>query len=214
MVAEDPPQGPPTAGPPRLRQWLVIGAVGVAFAFVAAAHLPDGIKFPGVLTIGLGAVAGWGWGRFGQALEISGRRFLVPVVFTGLLIAELLGAWKHHQDRAEHLREKWQGLRNDPIALAVRDALAQEPENETPEARRERLQRLAEFDERESLRERRLEFHGYLVSRMERLKNRPLTTGYWPEIVWGAEILLGSALGTFLAIAGLRRSAPVSDEAH
>ena len=202
---------PPDATPhPRagILQWLAIGIAGAGFAFVASAHLPDGIKFPGVLTMGLGALVGWGWGQLGKSLEISPSKGLAVIVWIVLAGAELLGTWKHHQDRADYLRVKWQALQNDPIALVVRDALTQEPENETVEARKERLQRLADLDESDAIRARRLEFRGYLKSRMERLKIRALTIGMWPEIVWGIEVLLGSTLGAWLALAVLRQRLP------
>jgi hypothetical protein len=199
---------PPDSPPPNRTEtgkWLAIGIAGAAFAFVAAAHLPDAVRFPGVLTVGLAVAVGWGWGRLGQSLGISPNKVFVPIVWLALLGAELLGAWKTHQDRAEYLRVKWQVLQNDPIVVAVREQLTQEPEHEPFEARQERLRRLADMNEKDALRARRLEFHGYLTSRMERLKIRVLATGYWPEIVWSVELLAGCTLGTYLAIMALKQ---------
>ncbi|MBI3865013.1 MAG: hypothetical protein HY290_24325 [Planctomycetia bacterium] len=204
MAAVPPP--PTAVQSPRAAfiQWLIIGTAGVGFVFVAATHLPDGIKLPGVLTVGLGAAAGWGWGRFGRSLEI-GRSALVPViVFVAIAAAELLATWKQHEDRAADLGKKWLPHINNPIAVEVREQLERAPEGETAEQREARLKQLADMDRADARRLERLEFRGYLTSRMERLTPERLRTQPWPWIVWAAEILLGSAAGAWLAFGQMR----------
>lgn len=205
MTAESSPQQESQPGErSAFVQWLVIGIAGVAFAFVAAVHLPDACKLPGVLTVGLGAAAGWAWGRFGQSMRIAPDKFAAAIVWSAIAGAELLGAWKSHQDRAAVKRQKFQPLWNDPIAIAIRDQLQQEPENETSEHRDFRLQQLAKLNQDDATRLQQLEFHAYLAGRVERLKLRSLASPPWPELIWGAEILLGSTLGTWLAISALQ----------
>jgi hypothetical protein len=190
-------------------QWLVIGVAGVAFVFVATVHLPDAMKLPGVLTVGLGAAAGWAWGKFGQSMRIAPDRFAAAIVWSAIAGAELLGAWKSHHDRAAVKREKFQPLWNDPIAIAIRARLQEEPEDETPEHRDFRLQQLAKLNQDDATRLQKLEFHAYLASRVERLKIRSLASPPWPELIWGSEIFLGSTLGAWLATSALQtRPAP------
>ena len=210
MTADPTPQQDSLSGArSALVQWLVIGVAGVAFTFVAAVHLPDAIKLPGVLTVGLGAAAGWAWGKFGQSMQISSNKMVTVIVWTTIAVAELLGAWKSHQDRAAVKRQKFQPLWNDPIAIAIRERLQEEPESETPEHRDFRLQQLAKLNQDDATRLQQLEFHAYLASRIERLKIRSLASSPWPELIWGTEILLGSTLGAWLAISALQtRPAP------
>lgn len=210
MSADSPSPTQPDAQGSRaaLIQWLVIGVAGVGFVFVASAHLPDGIKLPGVLTVGLGAAAGWGWGRFGRSLRIAPNGVVAIIVWCAIAGAEVLGAWKNHHDRAEYLREKWQALLNGPVAQGQRDALAQEPENESAEDREKRLKQLADLERADAPRWQRLEFHGYLSSRMERLKIRALLPYPRPELVWAAEVILGSTLGAWLTMSALRPPGP------
>jgi hypothetical protein len=191
-------------------QWLVIGAAGVAFAFVASVHLPDAIKLPGVLTIGLGGVAGWGWGRFGQSMHIAPSRFVAVVIWIAIAGAELLGGWKSHQDRATDKTRKLEPILNDPIAIAIRETLQREPENETPDLRDFRLQQLAKMDQDDATRLKQLEFHAYLASRIDRLKNHTLKSYPWPELIWGIEILCGSTLGAWLAVSILQTRPPAT----
>jgi hypothetical protein len=191
-----------------LLQWIAIGIAGVGFAFVAAVHVPDQYKFPGVLTIGLAVAAGWGWGRFGRSLAIEPRWTLALLVAGTIAGAEILATWKDHQDRAAYLRGKWEARVNDPIALALKSDLARDRDNEGPEEKSQRLQQLAELERADAIRWQRLEFHGYLTSRMERTKMRALEQARWPEIVWGIEVFLGSVLGAWLALTMLQSPAP------
>ncbi len=191
-------------------QWLVIGTAGVAFAFVAAVHLPDAIKLPGVLTVGLGAAAGWAWGRFGQSLDMIPHRSAAVFVWIAIAGAELLGGWKSHQDRATDKMRKLEPILNDPIAFAIRETLQKVPENETPEHRDFRLQQLAKLNQDDATRLKQLEFHAYLASRVERLKNHTLKSYPWPELIWGIEILLGSTLGAWLAMSTLQTRPPTT----
>jgi hypothetical protein len=210
MASQSPPQAG-LAGPrSAFIQWLVIGVAGVTFLFVASAHLPDSIKLPGVLTIGLGIAAGWAWGLLGKSMHIAPNRLIAVIVGIAIAGAELLSAWKSHQDRAEYLNRKWQPLQNDPIAQAVRESLSQERDHETPSEREQRLKKLAELDGADAIRWKRLKFRGYLASRMERLKIRALMPAPWPELVWGIEILLGSALGAWLAVSVMQARPPQS----
>jgi hypothetical protein len=212
MPSDLPPQESLSGSRAVFIQWLVIGVAGVAFVFVASAHLPDTIKLPGVLTVGLGLAAGWVWGRLGQSLHLPIRRFLFVVVWFTIAGAEILGSWKNHQDRAEYLQEKWQPLVNDPVAQAVRESLSQDRDDESPEDREMRMKQLAKLDQADAIRWRRLEFHGYLASRVVRLNIRGLTSAPWPELIWGTEILLGSALGTWLGMSVLQTRSPPSSK--
>jgi hypothetical protein len=193
-------------------QWIAIGVAGVGFFAVAAVHIPDQYKFPGVLTVGLGLAAGWGWGRFGRSLQIEPRRTIAVIVGFTIAGAELLGTWKDHQDRAVYLRGKWEARVNDPIAVALKADLARDREGQTAQEKEQRLQQLAEMEQADALRWGRLEFHGYLASRMERTGIRALQQGSWPEVVWGVEVLLGSALGAWLALIVLQGNSPRTDD--
>jgi hypothetical protein len=204
MSAESPQPQQPNAPSVPWFQWLVLGIAGVAFVFVASVHLPDALKIPGFLTVGLGAAAGWGWGRLGQSQGITPSRWIAVVVWSTLAAAELLAAWKSHTDQAEFLRNKWRPIMNNPVVVGYRESLVQEPENESPDEREARLQQLAELDEGDSKRLKRLEFRGYLASRFERFKSHALTTDPWPLLIWLIEVLAGSTIGAWLALSALR----------
>src|SRR4051812_27272075 len=51
--------------------WLVVGVLGVLAIFVASVFLPDTVKIPGVFAVVIAALAGWGLGHWGMAMNIQ-----------------------------------------------------------------------------------------------------------------------------------------------
>jgi hypothetical protein len=191
-------------------QWLVTGAAGVALLFVVAEQLPQRLKLFVFFPLVVESFAAWGLGRWGARLSIrSGSLFLVS---SGLIIAAagLLIAVKTHRDgvRTMMSQKYWQQP-PDPVSAKFKEFVQTEPENETPEAREQRLAVLAAIERGEAMHiEQRdyLTFYGYLANRIPKAWGK--WSYPWPAVFWFAEILVGSSLGAWLARWTLRAALP------
>jgi hypothetical protein len=172
--------------------------------------LPETFRPAGLLSIALGAVAGWGLGQWGAALQI--RPNLVVALGAGLIVlaGQILAAAETHRDGVRKMRasKAWQDP-VDPISAKFKEFLEREPEDESPKARQERLATLAAVERGEAMHKERLEyltFHGYLASRIPKQWGK--WSSPWPVVFWGAEVVLSSTLGAWLAVRTLRMAKP------
>jgi hypothetical protein len=203
LPSEGTPAGILPNAPPAFFPWYMIGIAGSAFLFVAATHLPDQLKFPVISTVGLALLAGWGCGRLGRSWRIPFRQRHLVVIGITLVGAQLLAAWKTHQDRVRFLKEKWEKTLSDPMSEAIRQNLTTPVDGETAEQRTQRLDLLQKFEADEAAAQvaqaRRLQFTTFLAGRMERSGFAALTRAPWPLVVWCGEVLVGAVLGALLA---------------
>lgn len=194
-------------------RWLIVGAAGVALLFVVSAHFPEAVKIPGLFAVALGAIAGWGLGRWGAAMGLTPGAAVAIAAGVAIAGGEGLAAAKTQRDRARYLRAqpKWQESPRDPVTDHLREYLAQNPGG-APAKDREVLEQMrADFETGEARRRERLEFltfYGYLTHRIPKDWGR--WSYPWPAIFWGAEVLLGSVLGAWLTLQALSESAPQS----
>jgi hypothetical protein len=214
--ARNSPTVPPSAGSRDLAGWLLIGAIGVGFLFLAAVYAPQRVKLPLISPLVLGAVAGWGLGA------LAGGRKALPAVFVIAASVCLIAAGEFGRTVETYRRElpalRRQieiNLQHHDIAdrldetLLEPDAVAQTPEGAGLSLDRSAVERAARLraDERAQL-ERLATFAGYLEHRIPPQWGR--WPAPWPEIFWGAEILLASTLGAFIATRNLRCSVRAS----
>lgn len=192
--------------------WFLIGAIGVAALFLAFVHAPQRIKLPLLSPLVLGVLAGWGLGAWARARQVAAPR-LILVASALLIVAGELGmAFETHRLGAPAIRTEMnrRKLEQAPLADQIEQAMIDEADDEAKrdqlrnESESARRRRREEFDRQQRL----LTFAGYLESRIPTQWGRwPLP---WPELFWGAEIVLSSVLGAWIA----RRcvQSPVSGE--
>lgn len=197
-------------------QWLVIGAAGVALVFVIAVEVPQRFKKPVLFFVGLESVAAWGLGRWGAARGIPPTKRFAIAVAAILAASSVLMSIKTHRDGVKAMRaqKQWQASTGDPISENFKQFLLTVPEGETEQERARRLEMLADVERGEAMRRERLEyltFSGYLSSRVP--KEWGKWNPPWPAVFWGAEILLGSTLGAWIALWTLRSQSPLQTHA-
>ena len=182
-------------------QWLVTGSAGVALLFVVAEQFPQRLKLFVFFPLAVAMLAAWGLGRWGAWLSIrSSGLFLVS---SGLIIAaaNLLTAVKTHRDGVRTmLGQKFWQQPLDPVSAKFKEFVQTEPDDETPEAREQRLAVLAAIERGETVhKEQRdyLTFYGYLANRIPKAWGK--WTYPWPAVFWIAEVLFGSSMGAWLA---------------
>jgi hypothetical protein len=191
-------------------QWLVTGAAGVALLFVIAEQVPQRLKLFVFFPLAVENLAAWGLGRWGARFSIrSGRLFLVS---SGLVIAgaSLLVAIKTHREGVRTmLSQKYWQQPLDPVSANFKEFVQAEPEDETPEARKQRLAVLAAIERGEAMhKEQRdyLTFYGYLANRIPKAWGK--WSHPWPAVFWIGEVLVGSSLGAWVALWTLRSAYP------
>jgi hypothetical protein len=191
-------------------QWLLVGAAGAALWFVVAEQAPQRIKLFVFFPILVESLAAWGLGRWGAYRSVrAGGLFLLS---SGLIIAacHLLTAVKTHRDgvRTMLAQKRWQQP-VDPVSAKFKEFVETAPEDESPEAREQRLAVLAAIERGEAMhKEQRdyLTFYGFLANRIPKEWGRwPYP---WPAVFWGAEVLIGSTVGAWLAWWTLRAASP------
>ena len=191
--------------------WMMVGAAGVALLFVVAEQLPQRFKVPVFFMMGLETAAAWGLGRWGVARMIRPTMWFALAVWGLLAGSFVLMAVKTHRDGVKIMRaqKQWQESPGDPISENLKQFLMQEPEGESDQDRERRLEMLADVERGEAMRKQRLEyltFYGYLSNRIP--KEWGKWRFPWPAVFWGAEILLGSTWGAWLALWTLRAGSP------
>jgi len=154
--------------------------------FVLSVHLPETIKIPGLFTIGVGLLAGWGLGRWGIAQKIAPTVLVAIVAGLAIVAGDALATLKAYRDWVAYEENpKWDS--NNPFVEMTRESLGEE-------IRQARLQRLT--------------LSRFLASRVRwrgRIVKWPTP---WPAVLWGAEALLAGSLGGWLALKTLRGGTP------
>jgi hypothetical protein len=204
------PKGEPSAG----RQffgWLVVGIAGVGLLFVASVHFPDTIKVPGLFAVGLAAVAGFGLGHWGTAMNIRPTAAVAIAAWLAIAGGEVIATIKTNSDRVAYLRtqREWQDLTGHPIEEALKRSLDEQPAAQSEEQKRRQQEIRDQIEFGESYRRERLErltFYGFLKERIPKAWGK--WTYPWPAVFWGAEIIVGSTLGAWLMLFTLRNAAP------
>lgn len=208
-MTADPPLPSPSRLPASRREfalWLGLGAAGVWLLFLASVQVPQELKPAGLYTVALGGAAGWGLGRWTSVRNI--RPSAGAIALIGLVVAagEVLASVRAYQIviAAERRQAKSKTMPIDPVTENLRRFLAEEPADETADARQFRQEKQAELqrnDERHraeaAAQQKHRTFYGYLVNRIPRQWGR--WPDPWPAIFWSAEILAGSILGAWLA---------------
>jgi hypothetical protein len=192
--------------------WLLIGAIGVGFLFLAAVYAPQRVKLPLISPLVLGAAAGWGLGALAAGRKALHAVFVIAASVCLIAAGEIGRTVETYRRELPALRRQIEkNLQHHDIAdrldetLLEPDADAETPEGSGLSLDRSAVERAARLraDERAQL-ERLVTFAGYLENRI------PPQWGHWPapwpEIFWGAEILLAGTLGAFVAARNLRRS--------
>jgi hypothetical protein len=102
-------------------------------------------------------------------------------------------------------QKRWQEFPDDMVTLSVNKYLSEEPEDESEPDREMRRETRAAVERTEALRRQKLEyltFYGYLAHRIPKQWGR--WSSPWPAVFWVVEVVLGSALGGWLALVTLR----------
>jgi hypothetical protein len=197
--------------------WLALGTVGVAIFFTASVHTPLEWKVLGVYPVVLGALAGWGLGQWAAVRKLRASALIIGLVWLLIVAGEVLAAAQTYRARIKPERSELkpeQLLDRDMVNEAERQYFSSEPEGLSEEGRvrwreaRESFER-GEQRRREATEARRLHrsFYGYLANRIPEKKWGQWSYP-WPAVFWGAEVLLGSTLGAWLAFLTLRSGSP------
>lgn len=207
--------------PANFAVWLIGSAVGIGLLAAAATHLPVQIRKPLLLPLAFGAVSGWASGRFAHGLQAA--RPAVVAVLTGLLVAGgiILIARQIHLAQSAEVRQAIakRGLEKDPLVEKFERFLADAPEKETADERRQREEMRKEVEdsrrrrEDQTARERELlTFSGYLRQRVPRAWGE--WSAPWPIAFWVVELIAGASMGAWLAGREVRRPMmdPVSEK--
>src|SRR5437899_2663980 len=71
IMSDEPSVSPSNASPAgtsaNFAVWLAVGAVAVWLLFLVYAEVPEKLKRPGLSAVVLGAISGWGMGRWAVA---------------------------------------------------------------------------------------------------------------------------------------------------
>lgn len=171
----------------RIGQWLLASTGAVAGLAVLAVHAPNRIKLLGLFAVAIGFLEGYGIGQFAQHGRVPSRRLVGLAAFAIIVAGQIGATWEAHRLYDRTLREQY---RADPTALFA-GRVGFEPGSAMAEilqeTRRERAERLDR-----------------LTSLSAYLKHRVSAVGSWsqpwPAVLWGAEILIAGAAGTWIAL--------------
>ena len=191
-------------------RWLVVGIPAVGLLFVVAVHFTDSIKVPALVPVGLAALAGWGLGRWGTAMNILPGAAVAIAAWLTIAGGEVISTLKANRDRVAYLRTqpKYQDQPDD-IIEGLKRALDAAPPilNDQDRRQREKIRddiEQGELKHREWLAE--LTFYGFLQSQIPKAWGKWAYP--WPALFWLAEIMVGSTLGAWLTLLTLRNSSP------
>lgn len=190
--------------------WLVVGIAGVGLLFVGSVHLPDTIKVPGLFPVILALIAGFGLGFLGNSMQIRPAATIAVLAWMTIAGGEVVSTVKTNRDRVSYLRtlREWQDLSGNSIEEAFRRAL-EEPSSRTEESKKRDQETREQLEFGETYRKERLSrltFYGFLKERIPKAWGK--WSYPWPAVLWGAEVVIGSTLGAWLAMFTLRNAAP------
>lgn len=188
--------------------WLLIGGIGVAALFLGFVHAPQRVKLPLVSALGLGALAGWGLGRWALARMVVSQRLVILASLILIVAGQIGAAIEAHrlgvksirvEQNRRNLEQSKLNLEQSPLADQIEQALVEEAEDEETRNRLRAEHEVARRRRREELdrQQRLMTFAGYLESRIPTQWGR--WPPPWPELFWGAEIVLSSTLGAWIA---------------
>lgn len=199
MTSSDPSSPSDTDAPrPDVAGWLVLGTIGTAALFLGWVYAPQRLKLPLLTPLVLGAVVGWGLGRWAAARHVRSPVLVFSVA--GFLIAAGIfgGAAESYRLGSKSIRSSLSLSEQGALADAIHREIVEQADDES----RERLQaeyedarrRRAEDVER---RKRLLTFSGYLESRIPTQWGRWRPP--WPLAFFVAETTLAALLGAWTA---------------
>jgi len=190
--------------------WVLLGAIAIVGLCLAFVHAPLRLKLPLISPMVVGVVAGWGLGRWAIARNVFNPRLVGGAAAFLLLLGQLGIAAETYRIGVKPIRVELNRIRleRDPFADEIEQALAQASDNEEErlrlqaehqDARRRRAEELARV-------ERQATFPGYLEQRIPKAWGR--WPPPWPEVFWGAEVVVASLLAGWMASRVIRTQAP------
>ncbi len=180
--------------------------------FVGSVHLPQEWKILGLYPVVLGALAGWGLGQWAAVRKLRASSLFIGLTWMLILGGEVLAAVQTHRAgiKSDRSEMKPEHLDRDMLTEGMREYFASEPPDLTEEERGQWRKDRDDFDRgeerlREEIEARRVHrsFYGYLANRIPEKKWGKWSSP-WPALFWGAEVLLGSTVGSWLAYRSLR----------
>lgn len=204
--------GPITSGElKRIAGWTACAIVAVAVLAVVAAQVPERARLLVWFAVAFGLAAGWVLARLVGTCHVPFPRtiaILSAIVIAEGEVATSVLAHRRQVPELEMILTQRQDSTN-PLAAAEKQFLEQSNDDESPEATAARQQLRTEHERSERLhrewleaRQRRLTWPGYLQHRVSTVGSWPSP---WPECLWIAEIIAGSAFGAWLAARAARR---------
>ncbi|HUG93020.1 MAG TPA: hypothetical protein VML55_19425 [Planctomycetaceae bacterium] len=170
-----------------LAAWFVIGLTAAAALACGAAHLPR--KPIGLLAVGYAVLAAWFLLWLAGKAGVSSHRTVLAGTILLVAAGQLLVGLESHRTFAAAERQFW---RADPRGWML-EQLRQQPDATAAD-----LAPLEEaVAERRQMLDRRTSFAAYLRHRLTRFVTFPIDSP-WPRLIWAAEVLAGTALGTWL----------------
>ncbi|MSR57446.1 MAG: hypothetical protein EXS05_07220 [Planctomycetaceae bacterium] len=181
--------------------WLVLGTLAVGLLFLASVHAPQRVKLPLITPVALGIAAGWGLGRWALARRLSVPKFVLIASF-GLIAAGEIGvAVESYRLGKPELQRVVNRLafQDDGLAHQIDRAFIEQAGDPATRDQFQRQSDLAQRRRQDELDRQQwlLTFAGYLEHRIPKAWGR--WPNPWPAIFWGAEVLLASSLGAWLA---------------
>jgi hypothetical protein len=197
--ADRPAQAPADAAAWLL--WIAPSVAAAALLFSMAAYAPVEVKKIGLYGLALGALAGFGLGRWALYRQIRRPTLVCATAFLLVALGQILSAVQACELRNRALRDHInpQALAPNPIDDAVRQLIENPPEEpQSPEEAREREVLKADYLRGLERKERyKPTFMGYLTNRIPPVWGT--WTAPWPAIFWVAEVLLATTCGAWVA---------------
>jgi len=187
--------------------WVVLGVIGAAGLSLAYVHAPLRLKLPLISPLALGALGGWGLGRWAIARKVDSLPVVAGVAAAIVALGQIGIAAETYRLGVKSIRVELNRVRleRDPFADEIEKALAEASDDEA-----ERLRLKAEHEDARRRRaeefqrlERQATFPGYLEQRIPRTWGK--WPAPWPHLFWGAEVLLSSLLAAGIAARVIRQ---------
>lgn len=179
-----------------LVRWFVMSALGLTVLTLTAAHAPARIKLIGLFVVGYGLAAGAGLGALARISGVQRRRLIVWLATAFIAAGEVGMAVEAHRLYAAHVQRNVEGDKNVlTMARLFREgSLPDDPQQRAQyEQMQQTVRKAADLRRREQ--EKQSSFAGYLRHRISPLGSWP---DPWPAVFWLAEVLLGTAAGTWI----------------
>lgn len=195
----------------RIAVWTACALVAVTVLAIVAAQVPERARLLVWFAVAFGFIAGWVLARLVEAWRVPFPRtiaILSAIVVAEGEVATSVLAHRRQVPELERILSQREDSTN-PLAAAEQQFLNEPGDDDSPEAKAARNQLRIEHERSERLRrewlesrQRRLTWRGYLQYRVSTVVAWPSP---WPEALWCAEILVGSAAGAWIASRAARR---------